>query len=77
MMPYLGPVQPLKLTDRQVYLRTMAGVVESLRTGATTIVDEMSLGPSLERGHAEAALQAYEDAGVRSCPGFHKYMTSP
>lgn len=70
MMPYLRPARPLKLTDRQVYLRTMAGAIESLRSGATTIVDDMSLGQTLDRGHAEAALQAYEDSGVRTYLGF-------
>ena len=70
MMPFLRPAKPLKLTDRQVYLRTMAGAIESLRTGATTIVDDMSLGQTLDRGHAEAALQAYEDSGLRTYLGF-------
>ncbi len=70
MMPYLRPAQPLQLTDRQVYLRTMAGAIESLRTGATTIGDDMSLGQSLNRSHAEAALQAYEDSGLRTFLGF-------
>jgi guanine deaminase len=70
MMPYLRPSKPLQLTDRQVYLRTMAGAIESLRTGTTTIVDDMSLGSSLNRGHAEAALQAYEDSGLRAFLGF-------
>ena len=70
MMPYLRPAKPLQLTDRQVYLRTMAGAIESLRTGATTIVDDMSLGASVNRSHAEAALQAYEDSGVRAFLGF-------
>lgn len=70
MMPYLRPARPLRLTDRQVYLRTMAGAIESLRTGATTIVDDMSLGASVDRGHVDAALQAYEDSGVRAYLGF-------
>ena len=29
MMPYLRPAKPLQLTDRQVYLRTMGGAIES------------------------------------------------
>ena len=70
MMPYLRPAKPLALSDRQVYLRTMAGAIESLRSGSTTIVDDMSLGASLSRGHAEAALQAYEDSGLRAYLGF-------
>ena len=70
MMPFLRPARPLRLTDRQVYLRTMAGAIETLRTGATMVVDDMSLGQHLDRGHAEAALQAYEDSGVRAMLGF-------
>lgn len=70
MMPYFRPRNPPQLTDRQVYLRTMLGIIESLRTGATTMVDDMSLGQRCNRGHAEAALQAYEDAGIRAYLGF-------
>ena len=70
MMAYLRPAKPLQLTDRQVYLRTMAGAIESIRTGATTIIDDMSLGASLNRGHVDAALQAYADSGVRTYLGF-------
>ena len=70
MMPYLRPARPLRLTDRQVYLRTMAGAIETLRTGSTTVVDDMSLGQHLDRGHVDAALQAYEDSGVRAMLGF-------
>ena len=35
---------PVALTPRQVYLRTMIGAIESLRTGCTTLVDDMALG---------------------------------
>ena len=42
----------------------MMTAIESLRTGSTTIVDDMSLGQSFDRGHVEAALQAYDDAGI-------------
>jgi guanine deaminase len=48
----------------------MMGAIESLRTGATTIVDDMSLGQTFHQGHVEAALQAYEDSGVRAYLGF-------
>jgi guanine deaminase len=51
-------------------LRTIVGAIESLRTGATTIVDDMSLGQTFDRGHVDAALQAYEDAGIRTYLGF-------
>ena len=70
MMAHIRPVKPVRLTDRQIYARTMIGAIESLRTGATTVVDDMSLGQTFSRGHVDAALQAYEDAGLRAYLGF-------
>lgn len=70
MMAHIRPAKPVRLTERQIYARTMIGAIESLRTGATTIVDDMSLGQIFDRGHVDAALQAYEDAGVRAYLGF-------
>jgi 5-methylthioadenosine/S-adenosylhomocysteine deaminase len=70
LMAHLRPAKPAPLTDRQVYLRTMMGAIESLRTGATTVVDDLSLGQSFNRGHVEAALQAYDDIGLRAYLGF-------
>jgi guanine deaminase len=48
----------------------MVCALEALRSGATTIVDDMSLGQGMSRAHVDAALQAYEDAGVRALVGF-------
>ena len=70
VMAHLRPAVPLPLTERDIYLRTMMTAVESLRTGATTIVDDMSLGQTFNRGHVDAALQAYKDAGLRAYLGF-------
>lgn len=70
MMAHLRPAIPLPLTERDIYLRTMMAAIESLRTGSTTIVDDMSLGQSFDRGHVDAALQAYKDAGIRTYLGF-------
>lgn len=61
---------PVPLTPRQVYLRTMIGAIESLRTGCTTLVDDMALGGAIDRERIEASLQAYEDIGIRSLTGF-------
>ena len=61
---------PVVLTPRQVYLRTMIGAIESLRTGCTTLVDDMALGAAIDREHIDAALQAYEDVGIRALVGF-------
>lgn len=61
---------PVKLTPRQVYLRTMIGAIESLRTGCTTLVDDTALGAAIDRERIDAALQAYDDAGIRALVGF-------
>ncbi|MGJ7542668.1 amidohydrolase family protein [Variovorax sp. LT1R16] len=61
---------PVTLTPRQVYLRTMIGAIESLRTGCTTLVDDTALGGAIDRTRIEAALQAYDDAGIRALVGF-------
>ena len=61
---------PVPLTPRQVYLRTLIGAIESLRTGCTTVVDDMALGGAVSREAVDAALQAYDDAGIRALVGF-------
>src|SRR6202035_680882 len=61
---------PVNLTPRQVYLRTMIGAIESLRTGCTTMVDDFALGAAINRDNIDAALQAYDDAGIRALMGF-------
>lgn len=69
-MALIRPRRPVQITPRQMYLRTMIGAIESLRTGATTLVDDLSLGQTFSREHVDAALQAYSDAGVRALVGF-------
>lgn len=61
---------PVPLTPRQAYLRTLIGAIESLRTGCTTLVDDMALGGAIDRERIEACLQAYDDAGIRALVGF-------
>ena len=58
------------LTPRQVYLRTAIGALESLRTGATCVVDDFSVGGAINRVLVDAVLQAYEDVGIRALVGF-------
>lgn len=70
MMAHLRPAVPLPLTADDIYLRTMMTAMESLRTGATTIIDDLSLGQSFDRSHVDAAFQAYKDAGIRTYVGF-------
>jgi 5-methylthioadenosine/S-adenosylhomocysteine deaminase len=70
MMAYMRPPKPIPLTPRDVYLRTMLGAIEALRTGTTLLVDDLSLGAVYSRDNVEAALQAYEDSGIRALVGF-------
>lgn len=69
-MNYVRTVRPVHLTPRQVYLRTLIGAIESLRSGATTVVDDMSPGGVLDPALIEAAFQAYKDTGIRAVVGF-------
>ncbi len=69
-MAYLRPRKPVALSERQVYLRTMIVALEALRSGTTTVVDDMSLGQGMTRGQIDAALQAYRDSGLRVLMGF-------
>ncbi|MBC8740915.1 amidohydrolase family protein [Paraburkholderia sp. UCT31] len=69
-MHYVRAPRPVKLTPRQVYLRTLIGALESLRSGATTLVDDVSLGQAIDPAIVEAIFQAYEDAGIRALVGF-------
>jgi 5-methylthioadenosine/S-adenosylhomocysteine deaminase len=67
---YVRTPVPVPLTPRQIYLRTALGAIESLRTGATAMVDDMAVGGAIVRENVNAALQAYEDVGVRALVGF-------
>jgi len=68
-MNFVRPLQPLPVTPRQVYLRTMVGAIEALRTGATTLVDDLNVSPRLDPELVAAAYQAYEDIGIRAYVG--------
>ncbi len=68
-MNNVRPLQPLPLTPRQVYLRTLIGGIDALRSGATTICDDLNASPVLNPEHIEAALAAYTDLGIRALVG--------
>ncbi|MGF6919379.1 cytosine/adenosine deaminase-related metal-dependent hydrolase [Paraburkholderia sp. 40] len=69
-MHYVRAPRPARLTPRQAYLRTMVCALEALRSCATTLVDDVSLGQSIDPATVEAIFQAYEDAGIRALVGF-------
>src|SRR5262245_36757755 len=63
-MHYVRTPVPVNLTPRQTYLRTLIGAIESLRTGATTVVDDLALGGSINRANLDAVFQ---EIGRASC----------
>jgi guanine deaminase len=69
-MHYVRTPIPVNLNPRQTYLRTLIGAIESLRTGCTTVVDDLALGGAINRPNLDAVFQAYEDAGLRALVGF-------
>ncbi|KAA9008134.1 amidohydrolase family protein [Histidinibacterium aquaticum] len=68
-MNLVRPLKPVPVTPEQVYLRTMVSAIEALRSGTTTIVDDLNVSPHLDPAHVDAAFRAYEDAGLRAHVG--------
>lgn len=66
--PILGgtPVE-----DRLVYLRTMAVAMEALKGGVTCVTDDIFEAPQQTLGQLGAAVQAYDDAGIRATVSGH------
>ena len=61
---------PVNLTPRQMYLRTMIGAIEAIRSGCTTVVDDLAVGALATRERIDPVLQAYQDSGIRALVGF-------
>ena len=68
-MNYVRPLKPIEYTPREVYLRTMIGAIEAIRSGTTTICDDTNVSPRIRQDHVEAIFQAYEDIGLRAYVG--------
>ena len=69
-MHFVRTPVPVTLTPRQTYLRTLVGAIEALRTGTTTVLDDIALGASVDHANLEAVFQAYDDIGIRALVGF-------
>lgn len=51
---------------RLTYLITLAGAAEMLRSGTTAVLDHFWMAATLTREGLDAAMQAYEDSGMRA-----------
>lgn len=67
-MNLVRPMKPVPVSPEEVYLRTMIGAIQALRSGTTTIVDDMN-APGLDRRLIDAAFRAYDDIGIRAYLG--------
>ncbi|MBI4725397.1 MAG: amidohydrolase family protein [Rhodomicrobium sp.] len=68
-MNTVRPMKPVPLSAEDVYLRTMIGAIEAVKSGTTTVCDDLNVSPLIRRDHVEAAYQAYEDIGIRAYVG--------
>lgn len=68
-MTSVRPTPPLPLTARDVYLRTLAVAAEALRSGTTTICDDVGIDCVRFPEHLDAVAAAYRDAGIRAFVG--------
>lgn len=57
------------LEPRQIYLSALATAVETLLSGGTTVVDHLVLIPGREAETIAAAVQAYQEVGIRAFVG--------
>jgi 5-methylthioadenosine/S-adenosylhomocysteine deaminase len=66
MSRYNPPTAPRTWTPRECYLRTLLSAMEALRSGTTTIIDDVHPGWPVSRDCLEAVFQAYHDIGLRA-----------
>ena len=53
-------------SKEEIYLRTLWGCIELLKTGTTTVIDDVVQTPFNDEEKLEAIFQAYKDAGLRA-----------
>ena len=66
---WMRALRPIALGARDVYLRTMIGAIEAVRSGTTTLGDDANVGGIINPEHVEAVFQAYDDIGIRAYVG--------
>ena len=56
----------LEWSPRLVYLSTLLGAVEMLKTGTTAVLDHLWTGAGVDAHYLDATMNAYRDAGIRA-----------
>ncbi len=73
-MPSLRPMSTgITHSEDEIYLRTLYGCIEMLKTGTTTIIDDVLQQNIYNEKKIDAVLRAYDKAGIR---GYITTMTS-
>ncbi len=71
-MLYAYPILGTKPLDpRLIYLRSMVVAIESLKTGVTCLTDDIFEAPRQTLDQLGAAVQAYDDIGIRATVSGH------
>lgn len=60
------PLEGLRPTPREAYLRTMLAAMEMLRRGTTAVQDDAFFMPEPEPRIIDAVMRAYADSGIRA-----------
>jgi 5-methylthioadenosine/S-adenosylhomocysteine deaminase len=65
-MLYESPPDGAAMDPRAVYVRTMLGALEMLRSGVTAVLDDAFFVPAPTPELIDAVMQAYQDSGIRA-----------
>ena len=65
-MLYESPSDAAVMDPRAVYVRTMLGALEMLKSGVTAVLDDAFFVPAPTAAAIDAVMQAYADSGIRA-----------
>ena len=65
-MLYESPADGAVMDPRAVYVRTMLGALEMLKSGVTAVLDDAFFVPAPTAAAIDAVMQAYADSGIRA-----------
>ncbi len=66
---YNPPLGKREWTSRECYLRTAINCIEMLKTGTTTVLDDVRHGAPGSKENIDAVFEAYQDSGMRALVG--------